>query len=366
MTNFKSYLGYRIKKSLLSTITFSLLALAITSFYASISADAFMANVGYMGIESLATIVGIIASIIPMVELSVFKSKRNLDTLFFLPISRKSMALAHYLSGLFQVFTIYTVAFIGHWVSLLEYSEYFRLEYMPLYYVLLLLLGVVIYSVFMFLFGEANSMADGVICSLLWILALYAAMYALAYPIRIFAMNYVYGGTSPSMEYFNFTRRLSNFAGWFLPYAPLNNLTVIFQSVMQGWNNFNGAELYFPTFGEAIERYFPHWYMFFPWIAAGAASVWGYFRTFTRKGAEKAEDISSSPFCYKTLIPLYGASLTILTSESDLVMFFLTVAAMYIGYAIYRRTFRIKKADVVTIASVALGSLAFLMLISMI
>lgn len=362
MTSFKRYLGHRIKKSLLSTLTFSLLALAVTSFYASISADAFMAAVGYMGIESLATIVGIIASIIPMVEISAFKSKRNLDTLFFLPISRKSLALAHYLSGLLQMFTIYTVAFIGHWVSLLEYSRYFRLEYMPLYYVLLLILGVVIYSVFMFIFGEANSVADGVICSLLWIFALYAAMSALAYPIRVFALKYVYIGHDG--RYFLFTRELSNFAAWFIPYAPLNNLTVIFQSVMQGWKNFNGQELYFPTFAEAAERYFPHWYMFFPWVAAGAASIWGYFRTFTRKGTEKAEDISSSPFCYKMLIPLYGASLIILTVESDIVMLFLTVAAMYIGYAIYRRTFRIKKADVITVASVTVGSLALPTLIA--
>ena len=362
MTSFKRYLGHRIKKSLLPTITFSLLALAVTSFYASISADAFMAAVGYMGIESLAAIVGIIASIIPMVELSAFKSKRNLDTLFFSPISRKSLALAHYLSGLLQMFTIYTVAFIGHWVSLLEYSRYFRLEYMPLYYVLLLILGVVIYSVFMFLFGEANSNIDGVICSLLWIFALYVAMSALAYPIRVFALKYVYIGHDG--RYFQFTRQLSNFADWFLPYTPLNNLTVIFQSVMQGWKNFNGQELYFPTFAEAVGRYFPHWYMFFPWVAAGAASVWGYFRTFTRKGAEKAEDISDSPFCYKTLIPLYGASLVIITSESDIVMLFLTVAAMYIGYAIYRRTFKIKNVDVIAIATASLGALALLILMN--
>lgn len=366
MTNFKSYLGYRIKKSLLFTLTFSLIALAISAFSARACAYRFMGHRGSMGIETLATIVGVIASIIPMIELSAFKSRRNLDTLFFLPISRKSIALAHYLSGLIQMFTIYTVAFLGHTLVLLEFAEDFRMEYMPLYYVLLLILGVVVYSVFMFLFGEANSNVDGVICSVMWIFALYLAMLALNYPIRMFAMKYIYDNVSPSAEYWDFTRQLSNFAAWFLPYAPLNNLTVVFQSVMQGWNNFNGHELYFPTFIEAINRRFPHWYMVFPWIAAGAASVWGYFRTFTRKGAERAEDISDSPFCYKTLIPLYGASLAILTSESDLVMFLLTIAAMYIGYAVYRRSFRIKKADVITVASVTVGSLAFLMLMEIV
>jgi hypothetical protein len=55
-----------------------------------------------------------------------------------------------------------------------------------------------------------------------------------------------------------------------------------------------------------------------------------------------------------------------LTVESDIMMLFLTVAAMYIGYAIYRRSFRIKKADVITVASAAIGSLAFLMLVNII
>jgi len=363
MKAFRSYLGYRLKRAMLSTLMFSLGALLVTVFYARLSADTFMGVRGYVGIESLATIMGIIASVIPMIENCEFKSRRNLDTLFFLPVSRRDMALAHYLSGLLQMFTIYTVAFAGHYISLLEFAHHFRLEYMPLYYVLLLLLGVVVYSVFAFLFGEANSISDGVICVLLWIGALYVAMTALAYPIRTFASKYIFGGYD-NVVYFNFERRLSGFAEWFLPYAPINNLTVVFQSVMRGWNDFNGMEHYFPTFREAIGRNFPHWYMVFPWLAAGAASVWGYFRTFTRRGAEKAEDISESPFCYKTLIPLYGASLIVLTDGSDGMMFFLTVAAMYIGYAIYRRSFRIEKNDAITIGAVAVGSLALLTLIS--
>jgi hypothetical protein len=159
---------------------------------------------------------------------------------------------------------------------------------------------------------------------------------------------------------------VDNFAVWFLPHATINNLTVVFQSVMQGWNDFNGYELYYPTFSEAIIRNFPHWYMVFPWIAAGAASVCGYFRTFALKGAEKTGDVSDSMFCYKTLIPMLGASMVVLTAESDAVMFFISVAAMYIGYAIYRRSFRIKKADIITTAAVPLGSIALLIFINMI
>ena len=360
MTVFKKYLGYRLKKAVLPTLAFSLIALAITSFYARVSADGFMAAVGPMGIESLATIMGVIASIIPMLETARFKSRRNIDTLWFLPLSRFKMALVHYLSGLFQVFIIYTVAFVGHFLCLLDFSEHFKLQYMPLYYVLLLLLGVIVYSVFIFLFGEANGVADGVMSSALWIFALYAAVSALGLPIKLYAVEYIYGGYNSA--FYAFAREYSQFSAWFIPFAPINNLTVVFQSVMQGWKNYNDCEIYWPTFAEAINRSFKHWYMVFPWIAAGIASTWGYFRTFCRKGAEKAGDISGSAFCYKTLIPIYGASLIFMSTEGDGFTFFLTVAAMYIGYSIYRRSFRIPKSDIVTILSVIAGSIAFMLL----
>ena len=358
MTTFKSYLGYRIKRSLLSTVTFSLLALAITSFYARVSALSIWGESRYMGIESLATIVGIIASIIPMCENADFKNKRNLDTLFFLPLSRFKLALVHYLSGFVQMVTIYTVAFIGHVISLLGVADQFRFEYMPLYYFLLLLLGAVVYSLFAFLFSEGNTVADGTACAIVWIFAMYAVMTAIAYPVRVFASQYVFSGYE--VAYFQFERRLSSFSEWFLIYAPINNLTVVFQSVMQGWENFNGLELerYFPTFKEAIARNYPHWYMVFAWIAVGAASVWGYFRNFVRRGAEKAGDISASPFCYRLLIPMLGASMIVLTCESGGTAFFLTVAAIYIGYAIYRRSFKIEKSDIITLVITALAPLA--------
>ena len=132
MTSFRSYLGYRLKKALLQTLTFTLMAAVISAVSADLCADRFMGNRGTMGIEMIATIMGVIASIIPMLELSVFKSRRNLDTLYCLPISRRKMAAAHYLSGFIQMFTVYTAAFLAHTAVLLRFADDFRLEYMPL------------------------------------------------------------------------------------------------------------------------------------------------------------------------------------------------------------------------------------------
>jgi hypothetical protein len=286
MTTFKKYLGYRLKSSLLQTVTFALIALVITVTTAN-------EGVRYLeygtkartGIESLATIMCIVASIIPMLETDCFKNRRNLDTLYFLPLSRFKLAMVHYLSGIIQVFVIYTVAFLGHVIALLKYARYFRLQYMPLYYVLLLLLGIAIYSVFIFLFGEANSTTDGFICSVMWIFALYLVALVVIIPIREYAYYYVYGD---NIKCFEFTRNLNNFTTWFIPYTSVNNLTVVFQHVMEGVTEFTeeikneSGELatlhLWPTFADVIEEKYSQWYMFFLPVIAGAASVFGYFR----------------------------------------------------------------------------------------
>jgi len=349
------------------------IALLITITTASESASSIKwGGTARTGIESLATIMCIIASIIPMLETDLFKNRRNLDTLWFLPISRFKMALAHYISGLVQVVAIYTVAFLGHVLVLCKYAEHFRLQYMPLYYVLLLLLGAAIYSIFIFLYGEANSTADGVICAIMWIFALYLLALVAIIPIRQYAMEYIYDDYFAGDKvnpYFNFERKLSNFTTWFIPYTPVNNLTVVFQKVMEGITVYiedpadvKGEMLKvhsWPTFADIISQKYQQWYMVFWLPLAGAASMFGYFRTFTCKGAEKAGEVSSSWFCYKTLIPAYGFVCFAFTGFSG-IMFFLVVAAMYLSYSIYRKSFKIRKADIFAMVGTVAAALLFL------
>ena len=99
MTTFKRYFIYRLKQSILRTVVFTALALLIclTAVNSSISGDYEFYKTA--SLESLASILGIICFLIPILELSGFKNRRNLDTLYFFPIRRERMALAHYLSG---------------------------------------------------------------------------------------------------------------------------------------------------------------------------------------------------------------------------------------------------------------------------
>ncbi|MBQ9746161.1 MAG: hypothetical protein IJW21_05005, partial [Clostridia bacterium] len=206
-----------------------------------------------------------------------------------------------------------------------------------------------------------------VICSVMWIFALYLLALVAIIPIREYVYYYVYGGDPENLGdgYFKFTRELNNFTTWFIPYAPINNLTVVFQSLMEGWENYNGNELYLPSVAEAVNQNFKQWYMAFLPVIAGAASTWGYFRTFARKGAEKVGEASDTWFGYKVLIPIYGFSCYVFTGVFG-VTFFLIAAGMYLAYAIYRKRFKIQKADIFSIVGTAAAAFIFMLVSSLV
>ena len=152
MSVFGRYLLYRLKSSTVRTLFLTLLSLIFTISVADDCSSVYYVEFKTTGIYILALILGVICTLIPMLEMSGFKNRRNLDTLYFFPINRGKMALAHYLSGLAQIFVIYSVSFFSMWAFLAINTDCFALGYMPLYYVLSVLLGFVMYSFFIFIF----------------------------------------------------------------------------------------------------------------------------------------------------------------------------------------------------------------------
>ena len=333
MTAFKRYLGYRLKEGTLRSIVFMLISLVIT--LSCVDSCLSYNEVMYRetGIYILATILGVFCTLMPFLELSGFKNRRNLDTLYFFPIKRSHMALAHYLSGAIQTLFIYSVCFFAAWMVLLIKTDCFVLGYMGLYYVFSILLGFVMYSVFSFIFMQANSVVDGAIFCGLWAFVLYLAIWT----VRLYFLR-------PALIDTPYWSASSDFAPWGMIYAPINNLTVIFQDIIE----VNRQENYYDFTSSSAQRYMEQMYMFFIWGALGIATAVGYFVTFVKKSAHMAGEISGSWFGYKTLIPAYGY-MFIMTNRNVDIMTFIIVALMVIGYAIYRRSFKLKKSDIACI-----------------
>ncbi len=331
MKVFGRYLNYRLKQSLLRTIVFSVLAMLICSTtVAESTRESVEVEWRVSGIYILAVILGIMCTLIPILELSGFKNRRNLDTLYFFPIKRVKMALAHYLSGAIQIFTVYTVSFLTTWIYLLVKTDYFDLRWMPLYYLFSLILGFVMYSVFAFIFNEANTVADGVLFCGLWVLAVYIVLYAF---MDYFLEPRIY---LEDRVYYNI---IDSIISWSVIYMPINNLTVIFQELIE-------INYIFIAEKSNGQLYLSQMYMFFAWLAVGIAAAVGYFVRFTRKGAEMAGEISESPWGFKLLIPLFGYSLLFMSGLED-VYAIIIFALMLTGYFIYRRSFRIKVKDII-------------------
>jgi hypothetical protein len=272
------------------------------------------------GLYMLATALCIIASIVPLFELSGLKNRRNLDTLFFFPIKREKMALVHFISCFAQVAAIYTVTWAASYLWLALNTNYYALVYMIPYYLLSLSLAFVIYSIYCFLFMQANTTADGVLFCLLWIFlpAFVSLVLDVVWHVEI----------------------AGKWAEWGIMYTPMNHLTIIFQDLIE-INN--------PTRWDGlVENIMERWYMFAIWGAAGLVAANGYLFSFVHKGAEQAGEISSSPFGYVVLIPAYGYCLI----QIGMGIFIPILVVMYLGvmlagYLIYRRGFKFKVPDII-------------------
>lgn len=338
-SNFLRYLWYRLENGALRTLIFTVLSVIISQTIISDEIRYYdKESIRYVdsGIYILAVVLGALCTLIPMLENMGFKNRRNLDTLYFFPIKRERMALAHFLAGFIQAVFAYTVTFVIASVYLDIRTDFFNLVYLLPYYFLSLLLGFVIYAFFSFIFGQANTVADGVIMSILWAFGIGLAMYAIFVLTKsVYLYEYSYAA-------YESMRSLSNIPQWGIVYAPINNLTVIFQSYIEvnqtSWNEYVYAQ-----------RYLSQFYFFIIWGVIGIAATLGYIYTFKKKGAQFAGEVSDSWFGYKLLIPIYGYSLLVMIGSVDIVTV-LVFMMMIIGYIIYRRSFRLKSSDLVVTA----------------
>ena len=316
-------MSYRLKSSALRTLIFTALSVAICLIGISEVNTSDEIKYCQSGLYMLATALCVTASIVPLFELSGLKNRRNLDTLYFFPIKREKMAMVHFVSGFVQILVIYTVTWGASYLWLALNTDYFALVYMIPYYFLSLLLAVVIYSVYCFLFMQANTVADGVLFCALWIF-----------------LPFLVGMT----VFLVFDSKLAaNLYSWGIMYTPMNNLTVLFQNLI---------EINEPTrWDKAAEKIMDYWYMFFIWGAVGIAAAHGYLICFVKKGAQQAGEISNSPFGYALLIPAYGYCFMTFTTGILLPMMMVTyLIIMLSGYLIYRRGFKFKIPDIVVTA----------------
>ena len=295
MTSFKRYFIYHFNTTVIRLGVLLVIASIITSQINAFGFD-------YM---CIAEITGWACFIIPILELHSFKSRRNMDTVLSLPISRKKIALAHFLNGYVHLFIVVTVSTLIAVIPLTNPIAEYSVGQLLLTYISILPMALLTYGIYMFVFMQANTVIDGVITQVLSVFAICLPLVSLG-------------------ETFNFGEHIEKVFSYqsFVLYNPVDCIV----KKIFGYS-------YLTTVGALVQCLVIG--------ALGVVAIWGYFKSFEKLRAEKIGGISDAIIGYKILIPIYAFSLSLAG-----VYVFILLAA-FIGYVIYRRGVHFKQSDII-------------------
>lgn len=285
---------------------------------------------GYYGYEwsldpALGLFVGIAAvlcTLLPMLELSSFNSRKYLDSAFSFPISRISLISVNLLSGFLQFLITYTLCFAWYTIRLIPCADKIKYSALWGFFFASLLCSLFIYSVNAFFFSVCNSSVDGFITAMAWQFILC--------PI-VLTLDEMFGSG-------NWVEESLLTILW----MPLGYISSYFTDLSKGY----GAS---PDLGTNNNYAMLIYLILLPFLTALFIAGTLYF--FNKKRAESAGEISSTPFSYPTLIPVCVGMLIYwaLDGATSIISIFALIFST-VGYIIYRRGFKLKFFDILVIA----------------
>ena len=317
MTSFKNYFNYIFKKSrsrLLITLVIALI-ISVSTVDTYIYEGADFRNVD-VSFGWIATILGFLCFLTPILELEGFKNRRNIDALFSFPVSKFKMGLSHYLNGLVYIVSTFTLCSIYTFFYLLARKNDLNVAKFIPYYFLAVLFGIFLYSFISFAFYQGNTVSDGVI---------FIIGYSFVFASVVSVIN--------AIDFFKKTVEI----GPYTAFGPLTGLTEGYANLIVG----HSFDYYLHT-----QRYIS----FAVWTVIGIAAAFGFLYTFAKKKTEDVGEISTTIFGYRVLLPIYAYSLLFISEDFN-VLHLLIVLAMYIGYIIFRRSIKLKRSDYICIAA---------------
>lgn len=314
----KKYWKYELKRNLLPLAAFTAIACLICAIFGATSYIVSSWEGTLRAVNSVIStptvILGILCTLVPVMQFSFRMETRSADLWFSLPVKRERQLLVRLLAGLLLAFIPYTAAYWVQFVILVCRENAFELVHYLTFYLASLPLGALLFGINSFVFSRANTVWDGLAFLLGW-------SFLLAMPF-LYLNTYIY----------SFSKYVS--ADAFITYAPLGYAAVWFDGLICG-----DAE----AFAEAS-------YMFPVAAATGVAAYAGLFLYAGRDRAESTGQISDSPWGYKTLLPLYVFFFAACNSPDSGSMFWILSALIlvlgFVLYVVYRRSFRLKKQDI--------------------
>lgn len=273
-------------------------------------------------------ILGVLAAVLPLLRLSAFKSRRNIDTLYSFPLSRRKMVAVQLGMGIGEMFCAFTLSYL-YFIFLykLKAGTFHLFWLLPNYFVALVG-GLILYFFVAFFFWQGNTVADGIV---------FAIGFAGAPALFVLDLSILFNSS------------LMSEAVWYLPFWHLNNTTGLFYykamqdspEVMEVMGEQLSNNAYFWELDSLANKFYMYIVWFF--VACILAAMLFYFAG--RSKAEKAGDISDSFLGYRTLVPFYGYSILLNSTERAWEFSPIIYLLMIVGYILYRRGFKLRMSD---------------------
>jgi len=326
-----SLLKYYLKKRIIviGIISIILLALSLIIFQ-----EGFMHGIGETAhiinnpINTIGTISIILSIIIPVFEFSFKMRKVGIDEFYKFPITRKKLFLTKYIIGFLEVLLPIISLWLFMLIRILCSRHMFNLQYYFIYLIVLIPLIFIIYSIITFVYSKCNTIYDGLICIFL------ASMLT-------FALGEIVDNFFSNIDVCMNNSWICPGTNDFFIFSPINFVSSKLSVLMNQYSpsDFRKSEIV----------------SLIVYLIFGVICFILLVLLADKEKAENSMDISNSWFSYKTLIPIY---ILYFSSDIDfeLIYVLLIVILGYIAYAIYRRNFKIKLCDIITmIVCIVLG-----------
>ena len=230
--------------------------------------------------------------------------------------------------GIGEMFCAFTLAYL-YFIFLykLKAGAFHLFWLLPNYFVALVG-GLILYFFVAFFFWQGNTVADGIV---------FAIGFAGAPALFVLDLSILFNSS------------LMSEAVWYLPFWHLNNTTGLFYykamqdspEVMEVMGEQLSNNAYFWELDSLANKFYMYIVWFF--VACILAAMLFYFAG--RSKAEKAGDISDSFLGYRTLVPFYGYSILLNSTERAWEFSPIIYLLMIVGYILYRRGFKLRMSD---------------------
>ena len=339
---FSSYFAGLIRENRFAILLLCLLS-AIISGISSVNISTYEMTLGQTGefVQNASRLcldvpayIGLYAAMLSAIfSFARFKQRRNLDMLLAMPISRKSVGRAHYLFGLLTTLAPLITAYVCNLAAVLIKTELETIHFgwYALHFGVAVLYSSLFYTMYVFVFNEANTVFDGCAFVFLWHNVFYWVMYARAKDST--------NARLLSLERF------------------LERITRAIEMPAGGRNDdvfrwlFKDPEVVAAMLG---------------WLFLGISAAVLFAVRFGKRQYERAGEVSTSIFGYNLLIPVYtvsGALFGYSSTPADEFGYPMENLFLFIGafalYAIFRRGIRFKITDYTV-----LGALVVLLITS--